>query len=127
MIEDYRFFRVRRPKADKLTRAEIARASKLLGTVGLTEYSFKQRAHYLILDQATGDVVAGPLDTAAMRKYVSPTGRWGSQHHAQPQMTSSRPSPNVSASGLRWIGRGPFSSSCMVKTGTMSLAVRQTR
>lgn len=71
MIEDYRFYRVRRPKAEKLTHAETANAAKLLSKAGLMEYSFKQRAHYLILEQATGKVVAGPLDTAAMREYIS--------------------------------------------------------
>lgn len=71
MIEDYRYCRVRRPKAEKLTHAETASASKRLIKAGLMMYSFKQRAHYLILDQTTGKVVAGPLDTAAMREYVS--------------------------------------------------------
>ena len=71
MIEDYRYCRVRRPKAEKLTHAETASASKLLIKAGLMMYSFKQRAHYLILSQATGKVIAGPLDTAAMREYVS--------------------------------------------------------
>ena len=71
MIEDYRYCRVRRPKAEKLTHAETANAAKLLSKAGLMQYGFRSRAHYLILKQATGEVVAGPLDTAAMREYVS--------------------------------------------------------
>lgn len=71
MIEDYRFYRVRRPKAEKLTHTETANAAKLLSKAGLMQYGFRNREHYLILAQSTGKVIAGPLDTAAMREYIS--------------------------------------------------------